>query len=170
MTHISILLTFLYLTVAILLLVLCLATAWKRWIKLAMILVVTASYFVANYTFEDMLGWPTPRMLPEKFVIISAVIEEPNPSKGIEGAIYLWISPLDTQRPGSVPRGYKLPYLKENHSELSESQRRSRQGIRQVAVIEGGGGGSGGSWLKMNTEKKIKLKISDAPAARMPEK
>jgi len=69
-----------------------------------------------------------------------------------------------------VPRGYKLPYLKENHSELSESQRRSRQGIRQVAVIEGGGGGSGGSWLKMNTEKKVKLKISDAPAARMPEK
>ena len=48
MTHISILLTFLYLTVAILLLVLCLATAWKRWIKLVMILVVTASYFVAN--------------------------------------------------------------------------------------------------------------------------
>ena len=42
MTHISILLTFLYLTVAILLLVLCLATAWKRWIKLAMILVVSA--------------------------------------------------------------------------------------------------------------------------------
>jgi hypothetical protein len=39
-----------------------------------------------------------------------------------------------------------------------------------VAVIEGGGGGSGGSWLKMNTEKKVKLKISDAPAARMPEK
>ncbi len=80
MTHISILLTFLYLTVAILLLVLCLATPWKRWIKLVMILVVTASYFVANYTFEDMLGWPTPRMLPEKFIIVSAVIEEPNPS------------------------------------------------------------------------------------------
>lgn len=170
MTHISILLTFLYLTVAILLLVLCLATAWKRWIKLVMILVVTASYFVANYTFEDMLGWPTPRMLPEKFIVISAVIEEPNPAKGIDGAIYLWVSALDAQRPATVPRAYKLPYLKENHSELTESLRRSRQGIRQIAVIEGSGGGSGGSWLKMNTEKKVKIKISDAPAARMPEK
>ena len=62
MTNISLFLTFLYVAIAALLLILCLATGWKRWIKVLMVLVVTVSYFVANATFEDMLGWPTPRM------------------------------------------------------------------------------------------------------------
>ncbi len=170
MTNTSLLLTFLYVAIAILLLVLCLATPWRRWLKVLMILVVTSSYFVANYTFEDMLGWPTPRMLPEKFLVLSAVIEEPNKEKGIDGAIYIWISPLDSNRPSVVPRAYKLPYLKENHSQLSEAQRKSRQGIRQVAIVERGGGGSGGSFLKANADNKVKLKITDAPATRLPEK
>lgn len=170
MTNSSLLLTSLYVAVALLLLVLCLATAWKRWIKILMILVVTVSYFVANFTFEDMLGWPTPRMLPEKFAIVSAVIEEPNKERGIDGAIYLWVTPLDSNRPVTVPRAYKLPYLKENHTQLSEAQRKSRQGIRQVGVVERPGGGSGSSWFKVNADNKIKLRVSDAPMTRMPEK
>ena len=89
MTNSSLLLTSLYVAVALLLLVLCLATAWKRWIKILMIVAVTVTYFIANFTFEDMLGWPTPRMLPEKFAIVSAVIEEPNKERGVDGAIYL---------------------------------------------------------------------------------
>ncbi len=75
MTNSSLLLTLLYVAVSLLLLVLCLATAWKRWIKISMVVTVTLTYLVANFTFEDMLGWLTPRMLPEKFAIVSAVIE-----------------------------------------------------------------------------------------------
>lgn len=170
MMNSSLLLTFLYVAVALLLLVLCLATAWKRWIKILTILVVTATYFIANDTFEDMLGWPTPRTLPEKFMIVSAVIEEPNKERGVDGAIYLWITPLDSQRPVTVPRAYKLPYQKDNHTQLSEAQRKSRQGVRQIAVLERAGGGSGGSWFKVNAANKVKLRVSDAPATRMPEK
>lgn len=170
MTNSSLMLTFLYVAVAVLLLVLCLATAWKRWIKISMIVVVTLTYFVANHTFEDMLGWPTPRMMPEKFAIVSAVIEEPNKERGIDGAIYLWVTPLDTARPSAVPRAYKLPYLKDNHSQLSEAQRKSRQGIRQIGVVERAGGGSGSSWFKVNADNKIKLRVSDAPVTRLPEK
>ena len=87
MNNYSLLLTFLYVAIAALLLVLCLATGWRRWVKVLMIAVVTFSYFIANYTFEDMLGWPTPRMLPEKFLINGVVIEEPNKERGVEGAI-----------------------------------------------------------------------------------
>ncbi len=170
MTNISLLLTFLYVAIAALLLVLCLATGWRRWIKVLMIIVVTVSYFVANYTFEDMLGWPTPRVLPEKFLINSAVIEEPNKERGVEGAIYLWVTALDTNMPAGAPRSYRLPYLKDTHSQLAESQRKSRQGIRQVGTIERAGGGSGSSWFKVNADNKLKLKVSDAPATRLPEK
>lgn len=170
MTNSSLMLTFLYVTVAVLLLVLCLATAWKRWIKISMIVVVTMTYFIANHTFEDMLGWPTPRMLPEKFAIVSAVIEEPNKERGIEGAIYLWVTPLDSSRPSTKPRAYKLPYLKENHSQLSEAQRKARQGIRQIGVVERAGGGTGSAWFKVNADNKLKLRVSDAPVTRLPEK
>ncbi len=170
MTNSSLLLTLLYVAVSLLLLVLCLATAWKRWIKISMVVAVTITYFVANYTFEDMLGWPTPRMLPEKFAIVSAVIEEPNKERGIDGAIYLWVTPLDSNRPSTVPRSYKLPYQKDAHSQLSEAQRKSRQGIRQVGTIERPGGGSGSAWFKVNADNKIKLRVSDAPVTRLPEK
>lgn len=170
MTNSSLLLTSLYVAVALLLLVLCLATAWKRWIKILMIVAVTVTYFIANFTFEDMLGWPTPRELPEKFAIVSVVIEEPNKERGIDGAIYLWITPLDSNRPTTVPRSYKLPYQKEAHSQLSEAQRKSRQGIRQVGTIERAGGGSGSAWFKVNADNKIKLRVADAPVTRLPEK
>ncbi len=170
MTNSSLMLSFLYVAVALLLLILCLATAWKRWIKIAMIVVVTATYFIANHTFEDMLGWPTPRELPEKFAIVSVVIEEPNKDRGVDGAIYLWIAPLDSNRPVTTPRAYKLPYLKDTHSQLADVQRKSRQGIRQIGVVERGGGGSGSSWFKVNADNKIRLRVSDAPITRLPEK
>ena len=170
MTNISLFLTFLYVAIAALLLILCLATDWKRWIKVLMVLVVTVSYFVANATFEDMLGWPTPRMLPEKFLINGVVIEEPNKERGVEGAIYVWVTALDGNRPGGAPRAYRLPYLKDTHSQLSESQRKSRNGVRQVGSIERSGGGTGNAWFKINPDNKIKLRVSDAPATRLPEK
>lgn len=170
MNNYSLLLTFLYVAIAALLLVLCLATGWRRWVKVLMIAVVTVSYFVANYTFEDMLGWPTPRMLPEKFIIVSAVIEEPNKERGVEGAIYLWVTALDGNRPAGAPRSYRLPYQKDAHSQLSEAQRKSRQGIRQVGTVERAGGGSGSAWFKVNADNKLKLKVSDAPVTRLPEK
>jgi hypothetical protein len=170
MTNSSLMLSLLYVAIALMLLVLCLATSWKRWVKVLMIVLVTGSYFLATFTFEEMLGWPTPRMLPEKFAIVSAVIEEPNKERGLDGAIYLWITPLDSNRPSTVPRAYKLPYLKDNHSQLSEAQRKSRQGIRQIGVVERAGGGSGSAWYKVNVDNKIKLRVSDAPITRLPEK
>jgi len=170
MNNFSLFLTLLYVVVAVLLLVLCLATGWRRWIKVLMVGVVTLTYFVANYTFEDMQGWPTPRMLPEKFIIVSAVIEEPNKERGVDGAIYLWATGLEGNRPGGAPRSYKLPYVKDTHTQLTEAQRKSRQGIRQIGSVERAGGGSGSSWFKVNVDNKLKLKVSDAPAARLPEK
>lgn len=170
MNNFSLFLTLLYVAIAALLLVLCLATGWRRWIKVLMVIVVTITYFVANYTFEDMQGWPTPRMLPEKFIIVSAVIEEPNKERGVDGAIYLWATALEGNRPGGAPRAYKLPYLKDTHASLTEAQRKSRQGIRQIGSVERAGGGSGSSWFKVNVDNKLKLKVSDAPPARLPEK
>ena len=34
----------------------------------------------------------------------------------------------------------------------------------------GAGGGSGSAWFKVNADNKLKLKVSDAPVTRLPEK
>ena len=170
MTNSSLLLTFLYVAIALLLLVLCLATAWKRSLKILMIVVVTVSYFAANYTFEDMLGWPTPRMLPEKFAIVSAVIEEPNKERGIDGAIYLWVTPLDSNRPVTTPRAYKLPYMRALHEKINEGMKKGKMGISQMGTAEPKSGlGKGPSWLNPGKDEQ-EIKILDVPAPQVPEK
>jgi hypothetical protein len=170
MTHYALFLTLLYVVIAALLLIACLRTHWSRWIKIGMIVLVTGSYFVANVTFDEMQGWPTASDVPEKFVFHWAVIEEPNKDKGTDGAIYIWASALDDHHPDSVPRAYKLPYLKDAHSTINDAIRRARAGSRQIGSAERPGGGSGNAWFKVNASRKIVLTISDAPAARMPEK
>lgn len=170
MTHDALFLTLLYVAIAALLLVLCLRTAWPRWLKVSMIVLVTISYFVANHTFDEMQGWPTASEVPEKFIFHWAVIEEPNKERGTEGAIYIWASTLDDHHPDGVPRAYQLPYMKDAHSNINDAIRRARAGTRQIGSAERAGGGSGNSWFKVNASRKIVLTISDAPAARMPEK
>jgi hypothetical protein len=170
MNNYALFLTLLYVAIAALLLVLCLSTPWKRWIKIVMIAAVTASYFVANVTFDDMQGWPTAREVPEKFIFHWAVIEEPNKDRGTDGAIYIWASALDDNHPETIPRSYKLPYIKDAHSTINDALRRARAGNRQIGSAERAGGGSGNSWFKLNANRKIVLTINDAPAARMPEK
>ena len=170
MNNYALFLTVLYVTLAALLLVLCLATNWRRWVKVAMIAAVTVSYFVANLTFDEMQGWPTARDIPEKFIFHWAVIEEPNRERGTDGAIYIWASALEDNHPEAVPRAYKLPYMKDAHASISDAIRRARTGSRQIGSAERPGGGSGTAWFKVNASHKIVLTISDAPAARMPEK
>jgi len=166
----SLLLTLCYVAIAFLLLVLCLATRWARWVKVAMIAVVTLSYFFAQATFQRMLGWPADERLPEKFVLLALVTQEPDKERGVAGALYLWVNAVHDNRPVAEPRAYRLAYRKDLHAMLGEAIKKSRQGISQIGSTEAPVGGKAGSWLRNAADPNVKIRISDAPSPSLPEK
>lgn len=170
MNETPLLLTIAYLVIAFLLLVLCLATRWPRSVKIGMVVMVTASYFVSQAAFREMLGWPAVEAPPEKFVLLSTVVQEPDKERGIKGSIFIWVNGLQGTKLEAEPRAFQLPYGKELHSTLNEAMKKNRQGTSQIGSTEPPVGGKGGSWLRNAADPNVKIKISDAPAPQLPEK
>ncbi|RJF95252.1 hypothetical protein [Noviherbaspirillum saxi] len=166
----ALLLTLCYVAVAFLLLVLCLATHWPRWVKMGMIGIVTLSYLFAQGAFQRMLGWPADERLPEKFVLLAVVTQEPDKEHGVGGALYLWVNAIRDNRPVPEPRAYRLAYRKDLHSVLNDAMKKSRQGISQIGSTEAPAGGKVGSWLRNAADPNVKVRISDAPSPSLPEK
>ena len=170
MNNSPLLLTLLYLAVAFLLLILCLSTHWPRLLKLGMIALVTASYFIAESAFDGMLGWPASTGMPEKFVLLATVVEEPDTNRGSKGAIFIWVNGVENGKPVAEPRSFRLPYGKPLHAILNEAMKKNRQGISQIGSTEAPSAGKNGSWLRSAADPNIKIKITDAPAPQLPEK
>ena len=170
MNNSPLLLTLLYLAIAFLLLILCLATRWPRSVKLGMIVAVTASYFIAESAFDGMLGWPAANNLPEKFVLLATVVDEPDKEHGNKGAIYIWVNGVEGGHPVAEPRAYRVAYGKPLHAMLNEAMKKNRQGISQIGSTEAPAAGKNGSWLRSAADPNVKIKITDAPAPQLPEK
>ena len=73
------------------------ASRWPVWAKAGLVALVTGLYFWSDTALEDVWGWPSRHALPEKFVLLAAVIEEP--SKGKEGALYVWVNAIENGKP-----------------------------------------------------------------------
>jgi hypothetical protein len=163
-------LTIAYVALAFLLLVLCLATRWRAWVKIAMIAAVTASYFIAQSAFHGMLGWPAASTPPQKFVLLALVAEEPDRERGTQGALYIWVNAMDGAKPAAQPRAFRLPYARDLHALLGEAMKKNRQGISQIGTLDAPAGGKGASWFRLAADPNVKIKISDAPTPQLPEK
>lgn len=97
------------------------------------------------FSFGSMMGYPVDRGLPNKILLVSAHIKEPE--KAFKGAIFIWGEPDITAVPwwklfvyntGKVePRSYHLPYTKEAHKKLEQAMEDVKQG-RKV-YLEGNG-------------------------------
>ncbi|MBK4734011.1 hypothetical protein [Noviherbaspirillum pedocola] len=170
MNDYSLHLTIAYVALAFLLLILCLATRWRAWIKIGMIALVTASYFIAQSAFQGMLGWPAAKSPPEKFVLLAVVAEEPDKERGTRGALYVWVNAMQGTKPAAEPRAYRLPYARDLHALLGEAMKKNRQGISQIGTLEAPAGGKGGAWFRLAADPNVKIRISDAPAPQLPEK
>lgn len=166
----SLLLILCYVALALLLLILCLATRWPRWTKVGMVVLVTASYFAAEGAILNMFGWPAPDVPPEKFALLAVVIQEPEKERGTKGAIYLWANPIENNRPAPQPRAYRLAYQKEFHATLNEAMKKARNGISQIGSTDPPAGGKFAGWLRNAADPNLKIKISDAPTPQLPEK
>jgi hypothetical protein len=91
---------------------------WPRWLKALLVAAVTVFYFWADEAVHQMWGWPSTDALPERFVLLAAVIEEPTSKSA--GALYVWVQALENGKPSKAPRAYQLPYAKDLHALLNE--------------------------------------------------
>jgi len=155
---------------AALLLLTLLALLWSRWpawLKALLVLGVTLLYFHADETLHGQWGWPSADALPARFVLLAAVIEEPD-SKS-PGALYVWVNALENGKPAARPRAYRLPYTKDLHALLNEGLKKIRQGVSQMGTAEPKAGPKGFAWLRPGSDEQA-VKIRDLPSPQLPEK
>ena len=143
------------------------ASRWSAWRKAALVAAVTLLYFVADAALEDVWGWPSRESLPERFVLLATVVEEP--AKGREGALYVWVNAIENGKPVARPRAYRLPYAKDLHALLGEAMKKTRQGVSQMGSAEPKAGSKGLSWLRPGADEQ-NVKIRDLPLPQLPEK
>lgn len=143
------------------------ASRWPVWAKGLLVAGVTALYFWSDAALEGVWGWPSRHALPERFVLLAAVFDEP--AKGREGALYVWVNAIENGKPSEQPRAYRLPYSKDLHALLGESMKKVRQGVSQLGQAEPRRGPKGLSWLRPGSDEQV-VKIRDLPAPQLPEK
>ncbi|MDO9313615.1 MAG: hypothetical protein Q7T97_03590 [Burkholderiaceae bacterium] len=140
---------------------------WPAWLKGILVVGVTVFYFYADSVVHQLSGWPSPDALPERFVLLAAVIEEP--SAKTDGALYVWANAIENGKPAAQPRAYRLPYSKDVHSMLNEGIKKVRQGVSQMGTSEPKVGKGGTSWLRPGNDEQV-VKIRDLPVPQLPEK
>ena len=159
-----------YALLAFLLLVLCLATRWHWSIKAALVLMVSGFYIFSSQTFRSLSGWPAEDTLPEKFVLLSAVFDEPSPARDHPGNIFIWVNPMKDNQPLEMPRVFRLPYEKNLHRILGDGVRKAREGNTQMGSTEPQRGPQGLAWLLPAASDRVHIKLNDLPRAQLPDK
>jgi len=111
----ALVLTLAYVAVAVLLLNMNLATRHGRFLKAAVIVVVSLFYFGAWHGYRGLVGWPSPDPLPETFRVLWISIEDPDKIGDEPGAIYYWVRELDAAGLASgPPRAFVVPWDEED--------------------------------------------------------
>jgi hypothetical protein len=156
---------------ALLLFVTLVALLWSHfptWLKGVLITAVTVLYFYGHEAVHSIWGIPSTDALPPKFVVLSAVVQEP--TNKTPGLLYLWVSKIGDKGPALEPRAYQLPYSRKLHTQIDEGIKKGRDGISQVGTAEvKAGNGRGLGWLHPGNDEQ-EIKISDLPSPQLPEK
>lgn len=144
-----------------------LQSRWPAWLRGLLVVGVTSFYFYGEAAVHTLWGWPSADALPERFVLLAAVIEEPGPKR--DGALYVWVNAVDDGKPAAQPRAYQLPYSKDLHGLLNEGLKKVRNGISQLGTAEPKVGRKGLAWLRPGSDEQ-KVKLRDMPLPQLPEK
>jgi hypothetical protein len=144
-----------------------LASRWPTWLKAVLVVAVTAFYFVADRALDDVWGWPASAHLPERFVLLAVVVQEP--TKRDPGALFVWVNAIEDGQPKREPRAHRLPYTKDLHALLDEGMKKVRQGVTQMGSAEPKRGARGFNWLRPGSDEQ-NVKIRDLPVPQLPEK
>lgn len=159
-----------YALLGFLLLCLCLATRWHWLVKAVMVVVVSGFFLIHNQVLRAISGWPADDILPPRFVLLSAVFDEPSPARRHAGAIYIWVNEIKDHEALDLPRVYRLAYEKDLHRILGDGLKKAREGNTQIGTTEPRRGGGGLPWLRPSGDDKVQIKLNDMPRAQLPEK
>lgn len=144
-----------------------LQSRWPVWLRGLLVVGVSCFYFYAEGAIHTLWGWPSGDPLPERFVLLAAVIEEPAGKR--DGALYVWVNAVEDGRPAAQPRAYQLPYSKDLHGLLNEGLKKVRNGIAQLGTAEPKAGRKGLAWLRPGSDEQ-QVKLRDMPLPQLPEK
>lgn len=157
-----------YAALLLLLLLSLLWSGWPRWLKGMLVLGVTLLYFGGMEVVQALLGTPSPGPLPERFVVVSALVDEPASSN--PGRIFLWVRPMADGKASGEPRAFHVPYQRALHEQVNEGVRKGRDGIQQMGTARPReGAGTLLSWLKPGKDEQ-EIKLRDLPPTQLPEK
>ena len=121
-----------YAAVLLLLLVALLWSRWPRWLKTVLVVGVSVLYFWGYEVVGALLGLPDPGALPERFVMVGSLVQEP--TQATPGAIFLWVRPLVEGRPAGEPRAYRVAYQRALHEQINDGVKKGREGIAQMGT------------------------------------
>lgn len=140
MTLVILTLTAGFVFVCVLLLSLNLKTSHHWSIKAGMIAVALGFYLITLKTLPGFYGWPTAEHLPDRFLLISYQVQEPE-NETDDGAIYIWVQDLGD--PAARPRAYAQDYDPELHSRLEAAKKRMDFGQTMAGEMPGEGESTG---------------------------
>lgn len=163
-----------YVALGFLLLVFSMRTNFHWILKATMIVTLTFFYISTYKSFNNLLGWPTKKSLPDRFRLIAAQIYEPNIVINSEGSIFLWITNMNEKSGLSTPRSIELNYSKEIHEKISKALVNIKNGVPQMGEV-GDDTNEEGVISKILEKKKavsnsIKVNFFDMPSQLLPEK
>ena len=98
------------------------------------------------------------------------LFDEPVPAKGHDGAIFLWVHPVEGGKLVEMPRAYRLAYQKDLRGILEDGMKKARDGNAQMGTTTPRRGPSGSSWLRPAGNEDLEIRLSDVPRAQLPEK
>jgi hypothetical protein len=156
-----------FVALAFLLLLALVASPWPRAAKVLLLLAVTGLYFGADQALRQVWGWPSRDPLPDRFVLLAVVADEPRGP--LPGALYVWVNALVDGRPLPEPRAYALTYSKDLHARLDVGMKKARQGITQMGTATPMAGRQGLSWLRPGAVEQ-EIQVRDLPLPQLPEK
>jgi len=171
MTEVQITLIIAYVAIAVLLVLVLIYGNLHYFLKLLLVVTVSALYFVSYQGWKKVQGWPTQTELPNKFLLHASVIDEPDQEEDSKGQIFIWASTLKGSFPASEPRAYVLPYNQEVHSSLEDALRGMRNGKVQLGLKSSTDGGPRNTQYRDGVgDENYNLKFEPLADPSLPEK
>jgi hypothetical protein len=132
-----VLLTIAYASLAAMVLAMLIRLAMPRWVKIAAIVVMSVFDVGVFFWSQGLVGWSSATAVPERFQLLWSRVVEPSPSRGLPGAIHLWVEALDDSNlPSGKPRAFLLPYSAELAGKVTVAQAEIKKGNPQGGRAE----------------------------------
>jgi hypothetical protein len=134
----------------------------RRWRAKAVYVVCAPALALALWLGRpDPTGWPSRAAVPANAQLVSALVDEPDPTSGDPGRIYLWLE-LGT----AAPRAFSLPYSRSLHERVQRALAAVRHGM-PVGIVHAAAAGAHGS---AGQGRHAPLRFYPHPPVRLPPK